>query len=137
MPLFNGSPKRQLAGFMVATIGWILGTMSMGLAEWRVWYVNNTSLLPSGLACVGVWRACSFHHLNGVNRASGCHHYNHHDTYIPLDIRVAQNFLLVASILGLFSKAAIVFALRNVYLRRGQKNTCNPFAVVGMLNIAT
>uniref|UniRef100_A0A8D1IG72 Claudin 34 n=1 Tax=Sus scrofa TaxID=9823 RepID=A0A8D1IG72_PIG len=122
MPLFNGSPKWQLAGFMVATIGWILGTRSMGLVEWRVWYVNNTSLLPSGLACVGVWRACSFHHLNGINRTSVCHHYNHHDTYIPHDIRVAQNFLIVVSILGLFGKAAIVFALRNVYLRRGQKN---------------
>lgn len=97
MPLLNGSPKRQLAGFMVATIGWILGTRSMGLSEWRVWYVNNTSLLHSGLACVGMWRACPFHRLNSINRAIGCHHYNHHDTYIPLDIRVAQNFLLVSA----------------------------------------
>ncbi|XP_032330498.1 claudin-34 isoform X1 [Camelus dromedarius] len=137
MPLLINSANRQVAGFAVATIGWILGTVSMGLVEWRIWYMNNTSLFPSRLASVGMWRVCIYHHVNNSSRATTCHHYTYHDTYLPLDIRVPQNLLLVASILGLLEKASIIFALRNVYIGILEKKaTCNSFITSGILNIA-
>uniref|UniRef100_A0A8D0LYA7 Claudin 34 n=1 Tax=Sus scrofa TaxID=9823 RepID=A0A8D0LYA7_PIG len=137
MPLLISRANRQITGFAVATIGWILGTTSMGLVEWRVWYMDNTSLFPSGLACVGMWRACIYHHVSNSNRTTLCHHYLYHNTYFSLDMRVAQNLLLVASILGLLGKASTIFALRNVYMGILQKNaTCESFVTSGMLNIA-
>uniref|UniRef100_A0A4X1TRE9 Claudin n=1 Tax=Sus scrofa TaxID=9823 RepID=A0A4X1TRE9_PIG len=134
-PLFNGRLKLQLMGFVVATVGWVLGTTSMALAEWRVWYVNSTSLLSSHLACVGVWRACIFRQGNGLDRAIGCQGYSYFDPYVPMDIHVAQILLPLATVLGLFSKAAIIFALKNMYLSKVQK-TCDASAVAGMLSIA-
>uniref|UniRef100_A0A8C0E2V8 Claudin-34 n=1 Tax=Balaenoptera musculus TaxID=9771 RepID=A0A8C0E2V8_BALMU len=137
MPLFINSANRQVVGFVVATIGWILGTTAMSLVEWRVWYMDNTSLFPSDLACMGMWRVCVFHHTNNISRATTCHHYSYHDNYLPLDICVVQNLLLVASILGLWGKASIIFPLWNVYMGILQINaTCNPFVTSGILNIA-
>ncbi|XP_057574013.1 claudin-34 [Hippopotamus amphibius kiboko] len=137
MPLLIGSANRQVVGFAVATIGWILDTTAMGLVEWRVWYMDNTSLSSFDVACVGMWRLCVFHHTSNNSRASTCHHYRYHETYLPLDIHVLQNLLLLASILGLWGKASIIFVLRNVYMGILQKNaTCNPFVTSGILNIA-
>ncbi|KAI4545718.1 hypothetical protein MG293_005984 [Ovis ammon polii] len=36
MPLLINSANCQIVGFVVTTIGWILGTTSMGFVEWRV-----------------------------------------------------------------------------------------------------
>uniref|UniRef100_A0A8D0QPY3 Uncharacterized protein n=1 Tax=Sus scrofa TaxID=9823 RepID=A0A8D0QPY3_PIG len=128
-------PKTSAVGVRGGHRRWVLGTTSMALAEWRVWYVNSTSLLSSRLACVGVWRACIFHHGNGLDCPIGCQDYSYLDSSVPLDIRVAQIVLLLATVLGLFSKAAIIFALKNMYLSKAQK-TCGPSAVAGMLSIA-
>ncbi|XP_070461050.1 claudin-34 [Equus przewalskii] len=137
MILLINSAHCQVAGFAVATVGWILSTICMGFAEWRVWYMNNTSLLPSGLARVGMWKICIYYHAENFYRATSCYHYTYCDTFLPLDIRIAQNLLLIASILGLLGKASITFALRNVYMGILRKNaTCNAFVASGILNIA-
>nr|XP_012418089.1 PREDICTED: claudin-9-like [Odobenus rosmarus divergens] len=136
MFLLINSTNHQVAGFAIATVGWILTTTSMGLVEWRVWYMDNTSLFPSGLVCVGMWKGCIYHHVSN-NRATLCHRYSYRDTYLPLDIRVSQNLLVVASILGLLGRASIIFALRNVYMGILQENaTFNPFVASGILNLA-
>ncbi|CAK7313709.1 claudin-34 [Vulpes vulpes] len=135
MLLLINSTNRQMAGFTIATVGWILTTTSTGLVEWRVWYMNNSSLFPSGLVCVGMWKVCIYQYITNFNRATLCHRYTYHDTYLPLDIRISQNLLLVATILGLLGRAAIIFALRNVYMGIHQDATFNPFIVSGILNV--
>ncbi|XP_027464499.1 claudin-34 isoform X2 [Zalophus californianus] len=136
MLLFNGA-NCQVAGFAIATVGWILTTTSMGLVEWRVWYLDNTSLFPSGLVCVGMWKVCIYHHISNYNRATFCHRYDYRDTYLPLDIRVSQNLLLVASILGLLGRASLIFVLRNACMGVLWKNaTFIPFVASGILNLA-
>nr|XP_030708285.1 claudin-34 [Globicephala melas] len=116
IPLFINSANHQVVGFVVATIRWILGTTAMSLVMWLVWYMDKTSLFPSDLACVGMWRVCVFLHTNKISRVTTCHHYSYHDNYLPLGMCVVQNLLLVASILGLWEKASIIFPLRNVYM---------------------
>ncbi|KAF3815773.1 hypothetical protein GH733_016312 [Mirounga leonina] len=137
MLLFINSANCQVAGFAIATVGWILTTTSMGFVEWRVWHMDNTSLSPSGPVCVGMWKVCIYHHISNYNRTKLCRHFSYRDTYLPLDIRVSQNLLLVASILGLLGRASTIFALRNVYMGVRQGNaTFNPSVASGILNLA-
>uniref|UniRef100_A0A8D2E153 Claudin-34 n=1 Tax=Sciurus vulgaris TaxID=55149 RepID=A0A8D2E153_SCIVU len=132
------SANRQVAGFAIATIGCILSGISMGLVEWRMWYINQPLLSPSGVACVGMWRVCIYHHhYSNISNAKVCYRYTYHDDFLPPDIRVSQHLLLAANILGLLGKAFIILALRNVYMGILQKDdTCNPFVASGILNIA-
>ncbi|ELR44417.1 hypothetical protein M91_16283, partial [Bos mutus] len=121
--------------FAVATIGWILGTTAMGFVEWRVWYLDNASQF-SGLACMGMWRVCVFRQTN-ITTATSCHSYSYHDTYLPLDIRVSQHLLLMASILGLLGKASVTFALKNVSMGILENTTTyKAFVISGILHIA-
>lgn len=135
MALLINSANCQFAGLIIATVGWILSTMSMGFAEWRVWHMNNASISPPGVALVGPWKVCVYHSTSYFDRATPCHHYPYLDTYLPRDIRAAQHLLLAASILGLLGKVSVVFALRNLYLGI-RSATRHPFAVPGIVNMA-
>ncbi|VCW67485.1 unnamed protein product [Gulo gulo] len=138
MLLLINSANCQVAGFAVATVGWILTTTSMGLVEWRVWYIENSALLPPGLVCVGMWKVCVYHHVSDHSKAALCQRYSYRDAYLPLDIRASQNLLLLASILGLLGRASIVFALRNAYLGVLRENAAfNPCVASGILNLAS
>ncbi|XP_062035313.1 claudin-34-like, partial [Lepus europaeus] len=134
------SANRQVAGFAVSTIGWLLLSTSMGLAEWRLWYMDDPSLFPKGVASVGIWRTCIYHHHRDSNQSDGhtkfCHRHTYNDTFLPLSIRVSQHLLLAASLLGLLGKAFIILALRNVYMGIVRANTLfNPFVASGVLYI--
>ncbi|XP_058147465.1 claudin-34-like [Dasypus novemcinctus] len=128
-----GSINRHAAGLAAATVGWILAVTSMGLVAWRVWHMDSSPGFPSGLACVGMWRVCIYHHVP-VGRVPFCHPYSHHDAFLPPDILAAQHLLLAASILGLLGKAAVLLALRNVFKGILQENAAfGPFVTSGIL----
>lgn len=130
------SANRQVAGFAITTVACILSGMSMGLVEWRMWYMNHPLLASSGVTCVGMWRVCIYNHESNTSKPKICYRYTYHDDFLPLNIRVAQHLLLAANILGLLGKAFVILALRNMHLGLLQKNvTCNPFVASGMLNI--
>ncbi|XP_016063059.1 PREDICTED: claudin-34 [Miniopterus natalensis] len=136
MSLLVYSHKNQVMSFAITTVGWIFSMTSMGLAEWRLWYVDNSSAFPTGLATVGMWKVCTYHHANYYKTHMKCHRYAYSDAYLPLDVRVAQNLLLASSILGLLGKVLIVLGLGNVYLGHLQKNaTWTLFIASGALNI--
>uniref|UniRef100_A0ABI7VWX6 Claudin 34 n=1 Tax=Felis catus TaxID=9685 RepID=A0ABI7VWX6_FELCA len=136
MALPQGANSCQSAGFALATLGWILAITSMGLVEWRVWHTGNTSLSHSGVVCVGMWKVCIYHHAPDTNRSTLCYHYTQEDTYIPLGIRICQNLLLVASILGLMGRVSTIFALKNVCVGSVQRNATFGPRVSGILDIA-
>ncbi|XP_008694583.1 claudin-34 [Ursus maritimus] len=138
MLLLISNANCQMTGFAVATVGWILTITSMGLVEWRLWYMDNTSIFPSSLVCVGLWKVCIYHRVGDYSGATFCYQYGYRDTYLPLDIRISQNLQLVASVLGLLGRASVIFALRNVYVGILQKSaTFNPFVASGILNLAS
>nr|XP_002717688.2 claudin-34 isoform X2 [Oryctolagus cuniculus]XP_051677473.1 claudin-34 isoform X2 [Oryctolagus cuniculus] len=142
MTLLVNSANRQVAGFAISTIGWILFTTSMGLAKWRLWCMDDPLLSPKGFASVGIWRTCIYHHHHDSNQSHRhtkfCHRHTYNDTFLPLSIRVSQHLLLAANLLGLLGKAFIILALRNVYMGIVGTNTLfNPFVASGVLYIIT
>ncbi|XP_059105987.1 claudin-34-like [Peromyscus eremicus] len=135
MTKFNKVSKYQVGGFALSTIAWILCITSMGLPQWRVWYLKEPMISYSSVAFVGVWRACVNYH-NNFSNIRMCHQYSYYDTFIPLDIRVSQHLMLITSIFWLVGKVATIFALRNVYTGREELNvTYNAFGLSAVLNI--
>nr|XP_012646824.1 claudin-34-like isoform X2 [Microcebus murinus] len=132
--VINGA-NHQVPGFVIATIGWILCTTSMGLVEWRVWHMDDPTFFPTGVACVGMWRVCIYHHDTNISTAKVCYRYSYSDDFLPFEVRSAQHLLLIASILGLLGRLFSILALRNVYVGITQKHACNPFILSGMLNL--
>ncbi|XP_062939850.1 claudin-34-like [Cynocephalus volans] len=128
------SGNRQVAGFALSSIGWILCMSSMGFVEWQMWHTDDCSHATSCLASVGIWRVCVYHY--NFSKAKVCHQYTYRDTFLPPAIRAAQHLLMAAAILGLLGRAFNIFALRNVYMGILQNNaTCRLFIASGILNI--
>ncbi|OWK56434.1 hypothetical protein RLOC_00013511 [Lonchura striata] len=123
----------QLAAFVLGMIGWILCTISMGIVEWRVWYVDNTTVISSGIAWVGIWKVCfiSYLYVSPGYREQFCHKFSGYDSFIPHEIYAAQGLLLIAMFVGLLGLAATIFALRNVYMGVTHKTLIAPFFLVG------
>ncbi|NXY16760.1 CLD34 protein, partial [Atrichornis clamosus] len=123
----------QLATFALGTVGWILCTISMGIVEWRVWHVDNTTIISSGIAWVGIWKVCfiSYLHVSPGYREQFCHKFSGYDSFIPHEIYAAQSLLLIAMFMGLLGLAATIFALRNVYMGITHKTLITPFFLVG------
>lgn len=117
MPYLAHTANLQVAGFAILTMGWILGSISTGLVQWRVWHVSNSTLISSGIAWIGIWRTCFFSHvLVSPNlETMYCQHYSVMDSFIPREIFVAQGLMLVAIIFGAAGKAICVFGLKSVY----------------------
>lgn len=132
---FNKGSNHQVGGLALSTVAWILCITSMGLPQWRVWYLSESTISYPSVAFVGVWKVCIYLHNNSSNIRM-CHQYNYHDTFIPLDISVSQYLLLITNILWLIGKVATIVALRNVYMGRQEKNvTYNAFTTSAVLNI--
>ena len=69
-------------------------------------------------------------------RAIECHHYCYLDSYLPLDICLVQNILLLTSFLGFGDKVSFTSEFWHMYLRFPWKhNTFSPFIIAGILNI--
>ncbi|XP_003514482.2 claudin-34-like [Cricetulus griseus] len=135
MVYFTKAARHQIRGLAFSTIAWIMCSASMGLPQWRIWYLEEPVVSYPSMAFVGMWRACICHHADNSSHLRVCHHYSYRDTLVPLDIRVAQHLLLISCILGLIGTACAVFSLQQVYTERPQKNNnSNPFVFSAVLN---
>ncbi|XP_023054487.1 claudin-34 [Piliocolobus tephrosceles] len=133
---FCNSANCRFSVFALTTIGWILSSTSMGLVEWRIWYMKDTPLYPPGIACVGIFRVCIYQHHTNSTTTKFCYRYSYQDTFLPLEIYMAQRFLLTASMFGFFGRAFNIFALRNMSVKIFEEDTYNSFIVSGIFNIA-
>ncbi|CAH6783725.1 claudin-34 [Phodopus roborovskii] len=134
--MVSRSASRQLGGFAAATLAWILCSVSMSLPQWRVWYFQEPMDSKPSMTLVGMWRTCVYHEERNSNILRACYQYTYQDTFIPLDIRVAQHLLLISSFLGMISMVSVVVALWKIYTGRlWKKATYNPFFFPGILNI--
>ncbi|XP_054078775.1 claudin-34 [Rissa tridactyla] len=123
----------QLAAFALGTVGWILCTISMGIVEWRVWHVDNTTIISSGIAWVGIWKVCfiSYLHVSPGYKEQFCHKFSGYDSSIPHEIYAAQGLLLIAMFMGLLGLTATIFALRNICMGITHKTLITRFFLVG------
>ncbi|NXK09665.1 CLD34 protein, partial [Herpetotheres cachinnans] len=123
----------QLAAFGLGTVGWILCMVSMGIVEWRVWHVDNTTTISSGIAWVGIWKVCfiSYRHISSGYKEQFCHKFSDYNSSIPHEIYAAQGLLLIAMFTGLLGLTATIFALRNVYMGITHKTLITRLFLVG------
>ncbi|CAO2624205.1 CLDN34 [Lemmus lemmus] len=85
---------------------------------------------------VGMWKACISYQEGNSSISKVCYKYTYQDTFIPLDIRIAQHLLLISSFFGLVVTVSIVVALWKLYTGTLQKKvTYNPFILPGILNL--
>uniref|UniRef100_A0A8C9FUM2 Uncharacterized protein n=1 Tax=Pavo cristatus TaxID=9049 RepID=A0A8C9FUM2_PAVCR len=127
-----GTSHLQLASFALGTIGWILCTVSMGLVEWRVWHVDNTTIISSGIAWVGIWKVCfiSYIHVSPGYEEQFCHKFSGYDSSIPGEIYAAQGLLVIAMVMGLLGLTATICALRNIYMGISRKTPITRFFLI-------
>ncbi|XP_041498390.1 claudin-34-like [Microtus oregoni] len=129
--------SRQLGGFVLATLAWILCSVSMGLPQWRVWCFREPMDSKPRMTLVGMWKVCIYHQEGNSNISKVCYKYTYQDSFIPLDIRVAQHLLLISSFLGMIATVTVIVAPWKIYSATLQKKaTYNLFVIPGILNIA-
>ncbi|XP_075813100.1 claudin-34-like [Microtus pennsylvanicus] len=128
--------SKQLGGFALATLAWILCSASLGLPQWRVWCFQEPMDSKPRMTLVGMWKVCIHHQEGNSNISKVCYKYNYQDSFIPFDIRVAQHLLLISSFLGMIATVTFIVALWKLYSGRlRKKDTYNPFILPGILNV--
>ncbi|XP_041822370.1 claudin-34-like [Chelmon rostratus] len=113
----------QLVALWLGCVGWTLTAVALGLIQWRVWVVSDTEVISSGLAWVGVWRAC-FNSHNLVSpgfRVMHCQSISLTEAFTPPEIVASQVLMLLSLLVGLCGNAGGVYALRNAYFGMEKK----------------
>lgn len=109
------SAHAQMGTLPLGCVGWTLICVSLGLIQWRVWLVEGSEVVDSGVAWVGLWRAC-FHSHAVVNPGFlHCSSINLLEGYTPPEIAVGQVLMVLALVGGLLANAGGVYAVRNAY----------------------
>uniref|UniRef100_A0A8C9QXS6 Claudin-34-like n=1 Tax=Scleropages formosus TaxID=113540 RepID=A0A8C9QXS6_SCLFO len=109
--------KLSFIGFWAGALGWTLMAVTMGLVQWRVWYVADMATITSGVAWVGIWRACFLSRTLVTSEFDVlfCQAIRISDTSTPVEISLAQVLVPVALVVGIGGNASAVYALRRVY----------------------
>ncbi|KAM9334307.1 claudin-34-like [Symphorus nematophorus] len=107
----------QLSALWMACVGWTLTTVALGLIQWRVWQVNDSEVISSGVAWVGIWRACFNSHtlVTPGFRVMHCKYMSLTEAFTPPEIAAGQVLMFLSLLVGLCGNAGGVYALRNVY----------------------
>ncbi|KAI4794383.1 hypothetical protein KUCAC02_032098 [Chaenocephalus aceratus] len=92
----------QFLGLTFGVLAWILTVATTGLNEWRLWFVSDVSVVTSGVAWVGIWRACFYSHALPV--IENCRSISISDSFAPAEIPVAQVLMVSALVCGLLGK---------------------------------
>uniref|UniRef100_A0A3Q1EYV1 Claudin 34 n=1 Tax=Acanthochromis polyacanthus TaxID=80966 RepID=A0A3Q1EYV1_9TELE len=111
------SAHAQLCALWLASMGWTLTAVALGLVEWRVWLVSHSEAVSSGVAWVGVWRTC-FHSRTVVSpgfTVMHCSPIGLTEEFTPPEIAAAQVLMLLSLLVGLCGNAGGVYSMRNAY----------------------
>ncbi|KAK3574093.1 hypothetical protein QTP86_002859 [Hemibagrus guttatus] len=103
----------QFFGLVLAVLGLILTIATSGMDDWRVWYVNDVSVITSGMAWVGIWRACFY--SNVLDAAEFCRRISITDSFIPQEIAAAQVLCMTAIPVGIAANLIAGYAIRLAY----------------------
>ncbi|CAJ1059893.1 claudin-34-like [Xyrichtys novacula] len=126
----------QFLGLMFGFLAWILIVTTTGLNDWRLWTVDNVSVITSGLAWVGIWRACFFTHA--LPSFETCQSISISDSFVPAEIIVAQVLMVLAVISGLAGNIIAALAMRMAYFSvEDRKNIKLFFRLAGTLYLLT
>lgn len=82
------SGHAQLAALWLSCVGWTLTAVALGLVQWRVWLVSDRDPVSSGVAWVGVWRACFNSHaaVTPGFRVMHCRSIGLSEAFVPPEV---------------------------------------------------
>ncbi|XP_047230439.1 claudin-34 [Girardinichthys multiradiatus] len=103
----------QFLGLLSGCLAWLFIMTTTGINEWRLWYVDDVSIITSGIAWVGIWRACFYSHV--LPETENCQSINISDSFIPTEIQMAQVLMMLAVIFGLLGNITAALAMRMAY----------------------
>ncbi|KAL3045499.1 hypothetical protein OYC64_013717 [Pagothenia borchgrevinki] len=114
----------QLLALSLSCIGCTLTAVSLGLIQWRVWLVSDREVISSGVAWVGVFRACFNSHtlVTPGYRVMHCRFISLMEDFTPPEIVGGQVLMLLSLLVGLCGNAGGVYTLRNVYFGMGKNS---------------
>ncbi|KAK5847486.1 hypothetical protein PBY51_016608 [Eleginops maclovinus] len=124
MPYLAHTGHAQLGALSLSFVGCTLTTVALGFIQWRVWLVSDREVISSGVAWVGVWRACFNSHtpVTPGNMVMHCRDISLTEAFTPPEIVAGQVLMLLSLLVGLCGNAGGVYALRNVYFGMGKNS---------------
>lgn len=128
----------QFLGLLLGCLAWIFVMITAGLNEWRLWHldVGNTSVITSGVAWVGIWRACFYSHV--LAKVENCQSIGVSAPFAPAEIPAAQVLMMLAVVTGLAANICGAVAMRLVYFSvADRRNMRLVFVLAGMLYLLT
>ncbi|XP_034088028.1 claudin-34 [Gymnodraco acuticeps] len=126
----------QFLGLIFGVLAWILTVATTGLNEWRLWFVSDVSVVTSGVAWVGIWRACFYSHALPI--IENCRSISISDSFAPTEIPVAQVLMVSALVCGLLGNLSAAAAMRTVYFSmKDRRNVGTLFRLAGGLYLLT
>ncbi|XP_037325583.2 claudin-34 [Pungitius pungitius] len=118
----------QFLGLIAGLLAWILLMAATGLNEWRLWRVDDVSVVTSGVAWVGIWRACFYSHA--LPEAETCRAIGL--SFAPAEVAAAQVLMVVSLTCGLAGNVGAAVAMRLVYFSvEGRGNVRPAFVLAG------
>ncbi|KAF7657582.1 hypothetical protein LDENG_00025060 [Lucifuga dentata] len=130
------SAYAQLGALWMGCVGWTFSAMALGLIQWRVWHVTDSEVISSGVAWVGIWKACFNSHtlVTPDFRVMYCRSIGLTDAFTPPEIVAAQVLMLLALFVGLFGLTCSIYGLRNVSFSLVKSSLIRPaFITAGSL----
>ncbi|KAM9358008.1 claudin-34 [Symphorus nematophorus] len=126
----------QFLGLVTGILAWILIMATVGLNEWRLWHVDNVSVVTSGVAWVGIWKVCFYSHV--LPKLENCQSISISDRFAPPEIPVAQVLMMLAVISGLAGNISAAMAMRLAYFSvEDRRNLRRVFVLAGGLYLLT
>lgn len=126
----------QFLGLVVGFLAWILIMITSGLNEWRLWEVEDVSVITSGVAWVGIWRACFFSQV--LPEVETCQSIGISAPFAPPEIPAAQVLMMLAVISGLAANICGAVAVRLAYFSlKRRRNMRLVFVLAGVLYLLT
>uniref|UniRef100_A0A8C1WAU2 Uncharacterized protein n=1 Tax=Cyprinus carpio TaxID=7962 RepID=A0A8C1WAU2_CYPCA len=102
-----------------------------GVNDWRIWYVDNQTVITGGMASVGVWRVCFNSHI--LDSAEICKSISLTDSFTPLEIAAAQVLCMVAVGVGVIANLVAGHAVRNAIFGVDNGHVRLTFVMAGSL----
>uniref|UniRef100_A0A4W4G2V2 Claudin 34 n=1 Tax=Electrophorus electricus TaxID=8005 RepID=A0A4W4G2V2_ELEEL len=125
----------QFLGLVLAVLGLILTAASSGVNDWRVWYVEDMSVITSGVAWVGIWRACFYTHV--LDTTEFCQSISIMDPFVPPEIAAAQVLCMTAAVVGIAGNLVAGYAVKQVYFNIHASHIKLAFSLAGTLYFLT
>ncbi|KAK2889211.1 hypothetical protein Q8A67_014586 [Cirrhinus molitorella] len=131
MVYLSQSVHLQFAGLVLGFVGWLITASISGVNDWRIWYVDNQTVVTGGLAWVGVWRVCFNSHI--LDSAEICKSISLTDSFTPPEIAAAQVLCMVAIGVGVVANLLAGHAVRNGIFEVDSGHVRLTFVIAGSL----